>query len=221
MRRCVLVACLLGAGCNDRPLPGDESTGSSGAAPTTGASGATPTSSSGEAPTTGDATTGSPALCQCSAFTEAPGECDVDDDLWTQIPDCTFATICERVTVECPRPGADLYDCQDELVIAEDALTCALTAMRDRTPGRFIIEGTAGGNHGYHETHGMRLRGDDTVVISECIGAIGGSVSAFEGTLALPAYFADCLAMVEPKLRHICLLDGLTTKTSLPACGDE
>ena len=210
--------------CNDRPLPGDASTGAQSTA--SSSSGDTPTSSSGDTPTTSasDDTamtpadpTGTPAMCGCGVAPEQ-ASCDDEATLWAFVPECPGALPCERVTVRCPRPGADLYDCQNELVFAEEALDCVLTAMRDRTPGRFVLEGTVSGNHGYHETYGLHLTGGETAVLSTCTGGIVGSIAGAQGTLLAPKFFADCLALENPQLRYACVATGVDQQTSLPAC---
>lgn len=221
--RAASVVVVLVLACNERPLPGDASTGTGstgGAAPTSSTSA---TGASGEAPTTTavDATTGAPALCGCAGAPAEPLDCDDDATLWAHVPECALAEPCGRVTVECPRPGADLYDCQNELVFAEDALDCVLTAMRDRTPGRFIIEGNVSGNHGYRLTHTLRLPGGEAAVTSTCTSGIEGSIGGSLGGLAPASFFTDCLGQADPDLRYACLFTGVLDKVGLPACAGE
>ncbi|HEY0135906.1 MAG TPA: hypothetical protein VGB85_17595 [Nannocystis sp.] len=219
----IFTAALLAA-CNpdDKAMTSETSGTSGGVAsdtPTTsgGTTGALTTTSSGDS--TGD-TTGADATCMCAAFSEIEGGC-ANDSVWMHVAQCELDTICPPLTVQCPRPGADLYDCQGELVFAEDAMTCALAALRDRTPGRFIVEGTEAGMFYFGTLYGLRLRGDEVAVVTECRSGEGTGWHASDRPLAPPAHFAGCLAMPKPLARHGCLLQGLGDPVVLPECAGE
>jgi len=217
MRR-ILALLLAVTACGDRPIPGDTSTGdtSTGTSSTTTPTTASPTSSTSDTPTTGAA----PLACSCAAFFDHQG-CG-DDELWPQIADCELPTICPTVTVDCPRPNEDIYFCQDDLVIDAEALECAIVAMRDRTPGRFIIEGI--NNPGFFfdpPVFAVRLPGVDQAATTSCQRTDAGTGwDAIASTLAEPSFFSDCLAKPEAHTRHSCALAGLLmNKSSLPLCG--
>lgn len=221
MPRVLAVLPLLALACNgDRVITtdGDASTTS----PQTTGTTDTPTGT----PTTGDAsTTDTPvAACSCAAYNDHTG-CG-DDELWPQIADCELATICPTVTVDCPHPNQDLYSCQGQLVIDSAALTCALTAMRDRTRGRFIIEGVA--NPGLFfdpPVRAVRLLGDDRAAVTWCVNSdTGTGWDALASTLAAPAHFDECLALSSDNARHDCALKGLMgfeDPVSLPLCSSD
>ncbi len=164
-------------------------------------------------------TTGDTAACMCTAFAEVEGGCS-EDNLWDHVPACSLDLICPTLTVQCPHPNADLYMCETQLVFDEAALTCVLTALRDRTPGRFVVEGTEAGPMYFGTLYGMRLRGEDAAVVSECRSGEGTGWSATTRTLAAPEHFSECLTMPSPLARHTCLLAGLTNEVELPACGE-
>jgi len=215
MRR--VLALLLLAACGDRPIPGDSSTGdaSTGTAATTTTT-TIPPGTTGDTPTTGPA----PLACSCAAYFDHTG-CG-DDELWPQIADCEQPTICPTVTVACPRPNQDIYSCQDELVIDAEALECAIAALRDRTPGRFIIEGIAnGGLFSAPPVFAVRLPGADQAATTSCqVTDTGTSWDAIASTLAEPSFFSDCLAKPNTQARHACALAGLLMdKSTLPLCG--
>ena len=61
-------------------------------------------------------------------------------------------------------------------------------------------------------------RGGETAVLSTCTGGIVGSIAGAQGTLLAPKFFADCLALENPKLRYACVATGVDQQTALPAC---
>lgn len=220
MRR--VLALLLVAACGDRTLPGETATGdpSTGTSPASATTTAIPTttttSSTGDTPTTGAA----PLACSCAAYFDHDG-CG-DDELWPQIADCELPTICPTVTVACPRPNQDIYSCEADLVIDAEALECAIVAMRDRTPGRFIVEGiNNGGIFSAPPVFAVRLPGADQAATTSCQGTdTGTSWDAIASTLAEPSFFSDCLATPDAQARHDCALQGLLMhKSTLPLCG--
>ena len=216
--RHALAFSLLVAACNgDRVITTDADASTAGPQTTSEAATAA-------IPTTGGpgSTTDVPATaCSCAAYYDHSG-CG-DDELWPQIADCELPTICPTVTVDCPRPNQDLYSCESALVIDSAALTCALTAMRDRTPGRFIIEGLR--NPGWFfdpPVSAVRLLGDERAATTVCYGTDTGTKwDAPTSTLAPPAHFEDCLAKSSDFARHDCALAGLQDPISLPLCGPE
>lgn len=218
-------------GCPDRAVSTDSATGETGASSSATGSGP-PTSSatadSGETTATGattsvttSSTTGAAAGCVCTAFA---GEKDCgDDNFWMHVPDCDLDTICPTLTVQCARPNDDLYFCQNELVFDGEALACILEAMRDRTPGRFIVEGYSDdGLFGDASVYGVRLTGDAGAVLSTCkVGDTGVGWGGKARILAPPVFFADCLAELDPRVRHGCILAGMLEPAALPACSGE
>ena len=127
------------------------------------------------------------------------------------------------MTYTCPRPQV-YYACELEYVYDEDALACALTALRDRTPG--IISGGGQNPDGFCGLEGcgavsvtIAIAADGTAARQSCTGhpLEGESGSAGMGQLREPAFFQQCLDMPVVSDRYACLNDTLQASTA--ACG--
>lgn len=150
----------------------------------------------------GDTGTGEPevrARCEC-VLDEEGGEA-FEPSSSPSIPGCADQ-VCDIVS-------AGYYDPNDEfnneLVIADSAaLACALTALRDRTPGliRWSVEEALGGDYGY-----VLIKGDGQAVRRTwSILDLGASIDdAVLGDLAPPATYDSCLALTDEAKQFECL----------------
>jgi len=117
------------------------------------------------------------------------------------------------------------YPCALEYEYDEEALSCALTALRDRTPGLIIYGGEEpGGQCGLEGCPGrsttVAIAADGTALSQSCRKEPlqDESGSAGVGPLWPPEYFQECLDRPVPSDRYACLGDILETST--PACGN-
>jgi len=169
-------------------------------------------------------TTGGVAnVCPCTQVpAEDPYDCSYEL-VGAELPHCGWAPICDEVTVDCARAGTDLYDCTAELVYAEEALACALTALRDRTNGALLIEGdTDFGLYTDQSKTVIWILPDDVAATGDCFGTdVGGEwTHVYAVTLAPADHFADCLDLAAPSDRYDCLFAGVSNEaTPLSACG--
>ena len=185
--------------------PGTAST--SAATSSTAESSSTSSSSSSSSSTTdGDAL---PPECSCTdVVDDAFGCSDTSDSI------CDGELICPTLTVSCPRPNPDMYECSSEYVYDEAALACALAALRDRTPGRFLIDAENGicGLEGCgRDQSEITVTGDGRAVVMACSAdPLGeGSNNTTVSMLADAAYFTACIEVGTPAEQYDCLLAGL------------
>ena len=188
----------------------DDATGGGGATDEPGED-----SSGGGMQTTGDGdpTTGAPEVelpqgCQCTLPEEDLG-CDA---LATTA--CDGEVLCETVTRSCARPP-DFYACDGAYEYDEEALDCALGALRDRTVG-FIEVASENDVCGFEgcgtDRWRISIRGADVSVVERCSSSPLDAESS-HGTLrqlAEPAFFEACLGMPSAAMRYGCLFDGLS-----------
>lgn len=204
LRGCVVVGALVGsAGC-----PGEKGGATEGATeaaseatteamsttaePTTG--GTTEVSSSGSSGSSGT-TGGAPAECAC--IPDDPEEGDWGDA--ASLPTCG-ETLCPVVD------GAESFDLF--VLGTPDALTCALTALRDRTPG--VIRWTWTENGGQFSDDGYVLIQADGTGVRRSWGASDlsyGVSEALHGALPVTAMFEACMMEVSDWTRFRCLMD--------------
>jgi hypothetical protein len=203
------IAALLSGACGPQSGDGDGggSQGSSGApASSSGTDGATTVGADTTSTSDGEAV---PEGCACREVPEPALTCqDVARS------ECVGEPICETITVRCPRAGADMYACAVEYEYAEEALTCSLVALRDRSPGKLAVDavndicGLEGCGSDEYEI--AIVGGDRAVRVSCSASPIGaeGSTSRIV-TLADPSHFDGCLALESPADRYDCMLEGL------------
>lgn len=225
MAAALLVACGPGVTEDDALADGsggaagsDGATGENDDATGGGAGGADSTGavdpSGGEDPTTGDETetTGDPAAlpegCQCAI----PDDRFSCDDLATT--ECDGEVLCPTVTRDCARPP-DFYACDTEYEYDEDALECALTALRDRTIGKVEIaaENEVCGFEGCGtDRWRIAIRGEDVAVVDDCSASPLGAEASYATLrqMAPSAFFEACLSMPSAAMRYDCMFDGLT-----------
>lgn len=211
-------------------IDGSGSGGSTTAAPTSTA-GVTSTSSasgsSGSSETAGSSadSTGAPPSDACACAGPGPfapeSYCAVET-LAAWIPGCPDTSPCPRLSVECPRPGVDLYACESELTYDEAAMQCMLEALRDGTQGRLELDGRL--HNGFQFAHPLSLihvLEGRTAVHASCMEFGSFDVEPSEPSrfvLAEPDYFTACMAVEVPRERYDCMLDGLGEGMLLPAC---
>jgi hypothetical protein len=243
--RCgLLVVVILVLGCpGDDAVPSDgsgsggsgrDSSGSTTAASTstvgvTSTSSASSSSSSSSSWETADSTADStgappPDACACAApWPFAPENYCALEPLASWAPGCPDASPCPRLSVDCPRPGVDLYNCKSELMYDEAAMQCMLEVLRDGTQGRLEIDGRL--HNGFHFAHPLSLLHvleGRTAVYASCmeLGSFGAAPydEPSRYVLAEPGYFTECMAVDVPRERYDCMLDGLGEGTLLPGC---
>ena len=181
----------------------------------------TTTSTSEGTSTSGvDSSTGPTAPEPCMCIELGPLENPSCED--TRPFTCELPDVCGHVGYTCPRPNPDMYACDVEYQYDEAELDCALTALRDRTPGRF----TAGGENdvcGFEgcgtDTFLVAIADTTSAVLHSCSGGPLGpeSWTTELATLASPEYFQGCLDRVVPGERYDCLFDGLQQRVAV--CG--
>lgn len=192
-------------------------------------SGQVATSSTGpttvDGTTVADGTTGEPAEpCSCRLSDDDIQEvgCSFDGiPLWT--PGCPEATPCDRITVECMRPGQDLYRCMgQELLYDEAALQCALETLRDQVPARLEIDGREDmGIFSGQSRYVVHVRGDGTAVSGGCQTTDTPFFYQFGPSprqVMDAAHFEGCLALPTATERYDCLWEGLPVAGGLPVC---
>lgn len=219
-------------GCGDDSAVGPDGSGDAGATTTSATTAGASNSGSGLVTMTGTATgttaadeTGPPppadqCMCQVPDL-EAVG-CGFEQlPQWS--PGCPDAMPCDRVTVECMRPGQDLYDCMgQELVYDEPALQCALETLRDQVPARLELDGRE--DMGIFTSQlriVLHVLGEGMAVSASCqstdVGFIGSGPRAREVMGA--SHFEGCLALPTAAERYDCLWEGLVVLDELPTCG--
>lgn len=215
----------LGCGPKDE-IPG---AGETGAAMETDASMMDPL-----APTEGAASSGSdggaqdvappPEGCTCIDTAEAEEEGRLVSCSENSLFDCgEQEDLCPVVAQRCPRAtGRQFYPCEIEFVIDEEALTCALEALRDRKRGvlRFGVPTDLCGweGCGWDFTE-LLLLAESEVAATTCNEdplAIVRSRRGQRGKLKPPEHFEGCLALELPDERWSCLFAGVTDEQ--PSC---
>jgi hypothetical protein len=204
------LAALLAGACGPQSGDGDGggSQGSSGAhASSSGPDGATTAGADTTSTSGGEAL---PDGCVCR---------DVDPEQALTCEDvarseCVGEPICDTITVRCPRASSDMYACAVEYEYAEEALTCSLVALRDRSQGKLAVDavndicGLEGCGSDEYE---IALVGDDRAVRVTCSASPIGPEGSTSRIVALadPSHFDGCLALESPADRYDCMLDGL------------
>ncbi|HET6582081.1 MAG TPA: hypothetical protein VFG69_01515 [Nannocystaceae bacterium] len=160
-----------------------------------------------------DSTGGGVDVCACAGEQQDYPSCGFEIT-------CELPMPCERLTVTCPRPGADLYDCTAELVYDTDALRCVLEVLRDDTPAHLRVDGDVDqGTFVGPEEHQLLVLGDRRLTKTTCMATdVGGDGSAATMSSADADYFTACLALDIPRERYECLWAGLAPTGDLPAC---
>lgn len=184
----------------------------------------TPGSSSSSTDTTAaDSTTGdppSPYGCLCEWTDELGLDCTAEA-LAEWSADCPQTQPCPRLTVECSRPGVDLYDCTAELAFDEPAMQCMLEVLRDDTPALLEIDGLEDGGifsgQSLYLVHVVPTETDDRLALrTGCrqtdLGAEPYGPSPF--ILADADYFTACMDVAIPSERYDCMMNGLVAEAS-------
>jgi hypothetical protein len=142
------------------------------------------------------------------------------EELVAWIPGCPEAEPCSRLTVECSRPGVDLYYCKAELVFDEAAMQCMLETLRDGTPARLVLDGTMDGIFSGQSMYVIHVLEGRMAVRAGCMQSdIGAQLYGPDlHTLADADYFTGCMDVAAPDDRYDCMLDGLGEGTTLPEC---
>ena len=198
-------------------------TSTSSASSTSSSSGAPGSSSSSTDPTAADSTTGdtpSPYGCLCEWTDELGLDCTAEA-LAEWSADCPQTQPCPRLTVECSRPGVDLYDCTAELAFDEPAMQCMLEVLRDDTPALLEIDGLEDGGifsgQSLYLVHVVPTETDHRLALrTGCrqtdLGAEPYGPSPF--ILADADYFTACMAVPTPRERYDCMMNGLVAEAS-------
>ncbi len=181
------------------------------------------TQASATAPTSGADSTGTiPDECTCQVDEQQREMIGCGyEELAQWVPGCPADMPCGRVTVECMRPGQDLYDCMgQELVYDGEAIDCALGVLRDQVPARLEIDGTEDfGVFSGQQQYLVEVTGP-SAVLSGCLrtdtGFFADEPSLVE--LADPSTFDACLALPTPVERYDCMWAALSTMGALPVC---
>lgn len=134
-------------------------------------------------------------------------ECMLDEDHVEAYAAPTVPSCGQRL---CPQVAGSCWMglCEDIPFVLEDpaALTCALTALRDRTPGIVTWSFAEGG--GQHRRNGYVLINDDGTAETRSWGWSDLAYDASDAVLGLlssPARFEACLAEPEDRARFECL----------------
>jgi hypothetical protein len=147
--------------------------------------------------------------------------CDYDL-LAGQVSGCQGTTrLCPVVTVRCEEPSADLYGCGNALIYDEDALRCALGALRDGTPGLLEIEGTEDwGIFSGQRIHLVRIEPDESLLRNSCMGTDTGIEWSNTAKVrrADPSAFAACLEEPAAAPMYACMWDAIGAAEALPEC---
>lgn len=210
-----LLLVLVGA-CGPRTQTGDgDGDGSAGGTTSAGETdGPTTTTDPGATSMVDSTATGGvealPEGCSCREPAEFPITCDD-----VAHSECDGETLCPDVLGVCARPSPDMYACASELAYDEDAVACALAALRDRSPGKlaFDIENDTCGFEGCgSDRTELTIVPDDRVVVRRCAASplSAESSSSSVDALAEPTYFDECLALASARERYECMVAGIT-----------
>jgi len=185
-------------------------------------SGSTSDPTAASEPTTADSTGTPPPEDACMCVEPWPEEqaCGTEE-LVAWVPGCPEAEPCSRLTVACPRPGVDLYDCTSELVYDEAAMQCMLETLRDGTLARLELDGTMdGGIFSSQSIYVIHVLEGRMAVRAGCFQSdIGAQLYGPDlHTLADADYFTGCIDMAAPDDRYECMMDGLGEGAMLQEC---
>jgi hypothetical protein len=225
---CLLALLSLAFACPaDDTVQSDVSGTGDGTVGVTSTNGITSTSSPGGStdPTAAESTGMEPPLDACACVLSYPSRSSCGaEELVNWVVGCPQEQPCSRLSVTCPRPGQDLYDCTSELVFDEAAMQCMLETLRDGTPARLEIDGLLdygiSSGQSLHLVHVLEGR---TAVRAACINVDVGA-ETFDPTshvLTDADYFTACIEAATPLARYECMMDGLLGEgTTLPVCPD-
>ncbi|WAS95312.1 hypothetical protein [Nannocystis punicea] len=121
------------------------------------------------------------------------------------------AELCPSVGNSCPEEG-----CSPEESLVDEGLECALTALRDRTPGKIgWFDSSFGGQ--FSDRTAVYIRADATAVVER---SGDQDLESSRGPHTLhplkePEYYDGCLAMTAAQDRLNCLEDGLGEETAV------
>ncbi|MCA9650607.1 MAG: hypothetical protein KC501_11900 [Myxococcales bacterium] len=180
---------------------------------------ATGDGSTAAAGSTADPPPAGPCTCQLADL-EAIG-CGFEElAQWT--PGCPADMPCGRVTVECMRPGQDLYGCMgQELAYDEAALQCALETLRDQAVARLEIDGREDyGIFSGQSRYVVHVLGEGAAVRAGCMSTDVGfeEYTPSSRQVLEAAHFEGCLALPTATERYDCLWEGLPVVEALPVC---
>ena len=172
-----------------------------------------------------EASSGGDAAASCSCLVPVDETNKHCDEVLAAVS-CSPERLCDHVTLDCPHTNADMYVCTHELVYGEAALHCALTALRDGTPGYVSLAHESSDGY-YNQPFGYAQPYEDIRILdgrafasSSCQDSDTGTMwhEHSVGTLADSNYFAGCLALPAPAEQYRCLFDGLVAPQQMPAC---
>lgn len=205
----VLAALLFGAGACTQPKgdPGDDE--SDGNADTT-----TATTSSGETTMAGETTT--PTGGEMCPLDEAADQCCC----FAHSPECAEPTqvLCEA-TVACDDIQAVFGG--DVPVLNPEALECALTALRDRTPGQIRVMYSQAMSDTVSSWLFLYVQADGTVFENEGTGPDEYALALVHRSLPPADVFEQCLLEPDLAARLVCVemaSDGEQLEQCLPSC---
>ncbi len=134
---------------------------------------------------------------------------------------CALPMPCPRVTVTCPRPGADFYECGPEYVYDEEAIRCALEVLRDDTPAHLLLDGTEDyGIYTGQAEHEIFVEGDRVLSYTRCMATdVGNEGWAKLAQSAAADHWSGCLDLDIPREMYECLWAGIASTADAPACG--
>lgn len=213
------VACGPSTSTDTSTTQSETSVGASSADSADSADSASSAGSIGSTGSTGSTSGGGllPEGCACREIPDDTFTCD--DRAPTE---CQGGSLCPEIVGICPRPNPDLYACDIEYEYDEQALACALEALRDRTPGKITTEtensicGLEG--CGSDQTEITIVPGERAVVRACTANPITAESSdSTLRELSPPAFFDECLALPTTNERYRCMFDGLQSTATL--CG--
>jgi hypothetical protein len=218
------MALCLGAACG---APGTGEPASGGSMVVTGTATET-TADTGDGTTQGpqdDGSTGTEAGCACSTYDADAGEevpCNYET-LEAEVAMCPATALCPEVTVQCEDPSADLYDCRPDLVYAEEALLCALEALRDGTEGTLRVQSNEdpGGIYTDQRRYVVRVLPGREAVVNSCMRTDVGAWydAAHRVALGNADDFEACIDEPSPAMQYACLFGKVAQAgTDLPTC---
>lgn len=187
-----------------------------GSSVTDGTGSGTATGTGGTPATTGDATTmatdDTPATGS-STGDELPAECAC------LASDCG-PSICTMISAGCPD------NCPTDFMVDEAAVTCALEALRDGTPGTIDWNYSPNGG-GVQEWGRISILADRYAIRGESFDEVicGGAEDTVRGPLRGPEEYAACLANPSAQERFECVRGPLAAvdlvcKPGYESCGD-
>jgi len=163
--------------------------------------------------------------------TETPGtilgcECIVDDALegTSETPSAPLCgeSNCPNVSASCASLGcSDEFEPAGGIMLGDpEALTCALTALRDRTPG--MVTWSLSQLEGQYDNSGYVVVNDDGTAVRRSWGWSDLDYNVSDAVLgALPPadHFDACLAEADPLARFDCLRGALASMDEICDAG--